>query len=1045
MKTSILISIQVFFLFIDHCSSSPYFFLNHHHAAPENNFTEIYDGSCSSWTVIPPSKLVAGYPKMCSLETPSIIVPKGIDEAKSILSLFKISVGKCTLVDGKCREQLEFDVVITFKDNKEKFIQRALMPNWTVTESRDFKTDSTKQIIRTINLPKNQRKITSIKLTINSKNFIGSILQVSLWTNACLQTIASHAVFPYSVTPGYTNGTCVENAVSLLPYLKGDCTSTGYQSFLGICLCGTGYMSSGDQCIACPSNYFKTSFGYGNCTKCGMNSYRLENSTSQNCQCKEGFVRYSNETSEFSKPCHDRNKIDCPKDSFKINSTIDACLKCGANSFRISTDYPQNCRCRPGFIRYKNETKMYEKACHDLKVFGKCANEKIVMAVDEVYHFISIDINEKLNFSCIYGQTDEAKKLNKTTVLFRRCLFSDLSYSAEWQPLDLSTCRRNTKGKTLENVDVNDIDNKTVNEFSKQISNLTSNTSLVNNEQAVQNLTKVLEKIVDIQNTSIEVKENVLKILDNIIPINESIIPNENKNQLLSFVDKITENIQQPSFNYSGQNLAVSIQTRNRSQATNIKSFEDNDQIKIQFGNSPKNAEISINTTASIYLPQSTYENSQNDLQIISTAYKKDTFFSNAIEEEKTGEDWEVGSFIMSASVKGQVVEGLTTPVNMTFKVNGTKYDLPKAKCVFWDIDGNYWSTRGCKTLVNSKNEVTCECNHLTNFAILFNVYQVDEDVLKSQELLNYVSLIGCILSTGCLAATLFAFSCARHKHTRRKTAQLIIINFCIALTLLLIAFMLTTKITITSGVLCHTMSGVLHFLLLATFSWTATQASFLYKKTVRATRNFKGEDRRTFYISFCLAWGLPIVVSGVTSNFTSAQFVEPVTHSCIMKGDIFIYSTIIPIACIILFNLIVFIMVMRKVHGHFKTRASFQQNEDKQMWKRAKATMACMVLLGLTWSFGFMAVGDLRAPLQWLFCITNTLQGVFVFVFYVLLNDEVRKAWNSNWTESSFTSTLVSRATNIRKLVAENGLTLVSFATKSPSPKPKHKTTTET
>ena len=176
-----------------------------------------------------------------------------------------------------------------------------------------------------------------------------------------------------------------------------------------------------------------------------------------------------------------------------------------------------------------------------------------------------------------------------------------------------------------------------------------------------------------------------MKILDNIIPINNSIIPNENKQQLLQFVDKITENIQQPSFNYSGQNLAVSIETRNSSTATEIRSFNDEDQIKIQFRNSPGNNEAIADQVALIYLPQSTYKDSEKNPQIVSTAYKKNTFFSNTMEKEKAEEQWEVGSFIMSASVKGQVIEGLTTPINMKFKVNETKHDLSKVKCVFWN------------------------------------------------------------------------------------------------------------------------------------------------------------------------------------------------------------------------------------------------------------------------------------------------------------------------------------------------------------------------
>ena len=133
-------------------------------------------------------------------------------------------------------------------------------------------------------------------------------------------------------------------------------------------------------------------------------------------------------------------------------------------------------------------------------------------------------------------------------------------------------------------------------------------------------------------------------------------------------------------------------------------------------------------------------------------------------------------------------------------------------------------------------------------------------------------------------------------------------------------------------------------------------------------------------------------------------------------------YSVTIPIAVIIGINILVFIPVIRKIQSHITTRATFQADEN-QLWRRVKVTLACIVLLGLTWVFGFMAVGDARAPLQWLFCITNSFQGVFIFVFYVVLNDEVRKAWSfsaDGWSvssmTSSFASTLVIRATQKRR-----------------------------
>ena len=50
------------------------------------------------------------------------------------------------------------------------------------------------------------------------------------------------------------------------------------------------------------------------------------------------------------------------------------------------------------------------------------------------------------------------------------------------------------------------------------------------------------------------------------------------------------------------------------------------------------------------------------------------------------------------------------------------------------------------------------------------------------------------------------------------------------------------------------------------------------------------------------------------------------------------------------------------------------------------------MVLLGLTWLFGIIAIGDAKLAFQYLFCIFNTLQGLFVFILFCILPTETIK-----------------------------------------------------
>lgn len=97
----------------------------------------------------------------------------------------------------------------------------------------------------------------------------------------------------------------------------------------------------------------------------------------------------------------------------------------------------------------------------------------------------------------------------------------------------------------------------------------------------------------------------------------------------------------------------------------------------------------------------------------------------------------------------------------------------------------------------------------------------------------------------------------------------------------------------------------------------------------------------------------------------------------------------VLPAALVLIQNFIVLILV---------TLAILDRNETQSQRRKNLATVriafACSVLLGTTWVFGIAAVGDLRDMFQWLFCVFNSLQGFFIFIFYAVRNAEVRRTW---------------------------------------------------
>ena len=60
----------------------------------------------------------------------------------------------------------------------------------------------------------------------------------------------------------------------------------------------------------------------------------------------------------------------------------------------------------------------------------------------------------------------------------------------------------------------------------------------------------------------------------------------------------------------------------------------------------------------------------------------------------------------------------------------------------------------------------------------------------------------------------------------------------------------------------------------------------------------------------------------------------------------------------------------------------------------RVRRAFGIMLLMGLTWAFGFGTASDLRLEFSYLFSIFNALQGFAIFIFYCLAQRNARSAW---------------------------------------------------
>ena len=127
-------------------------------------------------------------------------------------------------------------------------------------------------------------------------------------------------------------------------------------------------------------------------------------------------------------------------------------------------------------------------------------------------------------------------------------------------------------------------------------------------------------------------------------------------------------------------------------------------------------------------------------------------------------------------------------------------------------------------------------------------------------------------------------------------------------------------------------------------------------------------------------------------------------SHSCFISDiGVFFGGFLIPIILIMIFNVCIFISssyVVIKLKINQQKRNQARTNVKTNTCKLLALLAGFMFLLGLSWLIlMFTVIGadtNIYAAfaIQWLFVFFNSLQGFFLFVFFVVLNRDAQKLW---------------------------------------------------
>ncbi|NXM59212.1 AGRG3 protein, partial [Illadopsis cleaveri] len=346
---------------------------------------------------------------------------------------------------------------------------------------------------------------------------------------------------------------------------------------------------------------------------------------------------------------------------------------------------------------------------------------------------------------------------------------------------------------------------------------------------------------------------------------------------------------------------------------------------------------------------------------------------------------------VVGITVGDSSISGLQDPVKLTFPHR----ELPQSvtpQCVFWDPSKGQaggWRSTGCVTQPGDKGTV-CSCDHLTFFTLLLN-QALDGSTTKA---LMAVATVGCGVA---MAFSIFTMAFCIFIRCRFRFEETVRVNLGLHMNLVGSLFLLNLAFLLSSGLsgrthpsTCSVLGGLTHYCLLCCFTWTALEGCQLYLLFVKVL----GIYIPHYLGKLCLVgWGFPVLVVGVAGGIGSygeynirTTDHQVIAHLCWITSEHLLVHYITNcgyFGLIFLFNMAVFGVVTQKSCSLQGTGAV---QGYRKPWKVALVAAGLFCLLGATWALAFLTYGISSTPMLYVFTILNSLQGIFIFIWLVIL-----------------------------------------------------------
>ncbi|XP_069580139.1 cadherin EGF LAG seven-pass G-type receptor 2 [Brachyistius frenatus] len=322
----------------------------------------------------------------------------------------------------------------------------------------------------------------------------------------------------------------------------------------------------------------------------------------------------------------------------------------------------------------------------------------------------------------------------------------------------------------------------------------------------------------------------------------------------------------------------------------------------------------------------------------------------------------------------------LDKPITVQFRLVTTE-ERSKPICVFWNhsiLAGHGgWSAKGCEVVFRNSSHISCQCYHMTSFAVLMDVSRRENGEILPIKVLTWSTAgvtLGFLLLTSVFLLGLRAMQC-------NKTS--IINNGATALFLSELIFILGIN-QADNPFVCTVIAILLHFFYLCSFSWLFLEGLHVYRM-ISELRDINYGPMRFYYL---IGWGVPAFITGLAVGLDPEGYGNP-DFCWLSLYDTLIWSFAGPIAMVMSMNVFLYVL---------SSRASCSLRHRSMEKKEArvsglKTAGGVLFLVSVTCFLALLSVNSDMIMFHYLFAGFNCVQGPFVFFFRIVFNKDARKA----------------------------------------------------